>query len=132
MQTSNGPPTCICTLASGTVKPVGQNQRFMWSAELQALKTVSRGAAKVRETRTGAGSAARLVSLLCATFVSFVREGLEILAEPVEPLLPLRPPLVEPPLRLAQRRRNDVAGTHPPKRLPAHPAGSLPHGPRLH
>src|SRR5271169_590415 len=28
MHTSNAPPTCICTLASGTVKVSGLNQRF--------------------------------------------------------------------------------------------------------
>jgi hypothetical protein len=55
MHTSNAPPARISTFASGTEYPSGQNQRLMWSAELQALNTVSRGAENTRETRKGAG-----------------------------------------------------------------------------
>jgi hypothetical protein len=58
MQTSNGPPTCICTLASETVKVSGLNQRFTWSAELQASNTVSRRAWKTRESLSGGGCCA--------------------------------------------------------------------------
>jgi hypothetical protein len=62
MQTSNEPPTCICTLASETVKVSGLNQRFTCSAELQALNTVSRRAWKTRESLRGGG---------CCTAASF-------------------------------------------------------------
>src|SRR5580704_8965486 len=102
MQTSNAPPTRISTVASGTVKVAGLNQRFMCSAELQARNTVSRRAGKIRETRSGGGCrvASGLASVSWALVSggivgSFVFQGFQVVAQAVEPVLPLGPPRVD-------------------------------------
>src|SRR5271167_1450779 len=80
MQASKAPPTRISTLASGTVKVSGQNQRLTCSAELHALKTVSRLAWKTREIfRGGGGTARSMLSESCAmsnSIVARVKTGL--------------------------------------------------------
>src|ERR1700730_1121841 len=122
MQTSNEPPTCICTLASETVKVSGLNQRFTWSAELQALNNVSRRAWKTRETlrRGGCRTAASFFASTTITIISFGFQGFQVLAQPVEALLPLDPPGVDPLLGLAERLGLDGADANAADLLRTH------------
>src|SRR6266481_1316065 len=120
MQTSNEPPTCICTLASETVKVSGLNHRFTWSAELQALNTVSRRAWKTRESRSGGGCGtvaslfASMTRAIAISFVvqGFVVEGFQVVAQPIESVFPLKPPGVDPLLGQAERFGLNGAGAH--------------------
>src|SRR5579863_9427696 len=89
----------------------------MASAELQALNTVSRGAEKARDTRTGAGWKPALISLTLFIVFSFAVQGLKIVAEPVEAALPFEPQPFDPSLGLGQRRWIDAAGAHPSRLL---------------
>src|SRR6516225_1022523 len=135
MQTSNAPPTRISTLASGTAKVSGQNQFLTWSAELQALKTVSRLAWKTRESLSGCGccmAAAFFASVNSLITISFAVRRFQILAEPIEAVLPLDPPGVDPLLGLAERLRLDGAGAHPTNLLRSHEARVLQHAEVLH
>jgi hypothetical protein len=84
----------------------------MWSAELQALNTVSRGAEKTRETRKGARCTLRFVSSILFIALVLAFQSFEIFAEPVEAALPLEAPLGDPSLGLGERGRIDAAGAH--------------------
>src|SRR5277367_1291759 len=110
MQTSNAPPMRISTVASGTVKVAGLNQRLTCSAELQARNTVSRRAWKMRDRRSGGGWMAASVLVSWGIVGSFVCQGVQVVAQAVEPVLPLDPAGVDPLLGLAERLRLDGAG----------------------
>src|ERR1700729_2068497 len=84
----------------------------MWSAELQALNTVSRGAEKTRETRKGPGLTLRVVSSIVFIALVLAFQSFEIFAEPVETALPLEATLCEPSLGFGERGRIDAAGPH--------------------
>src|SRR6516225_4465918 len=135
MQTSNAPPTRISTLARGTAKVAGQNQFFTWSAELQALKTVSRLAWRTRESLSGGGccmAASFFASVSSLITISFAFQRFQVLAEPIEAVLPLDPSGVDPLLGLAERLRLDGAATHPTNLLRSHDARVLQHAEMLH
>src|SRR5215469_3132077 len=91
----------------------------MCSALAQAWKTRSRGAGKTLETTRGSGLIPFFSLAVLAIAVLFVRviaasfifEIFEISTQPVEPLLPLRPPCADPLLHEAQRLGLDPA--HP-------------------
>src|SRR5579862_7620513 len=104
----------------------------MWSAELQALKTVSRGAAKMRDTRTGAGSILPATLSILLIVFSFSVQGFEVFAEPIEPALPLRSPVGDPSLGFGERGGIDAAGAHPTRLLRCDKPGHLQHREVLH
>ena len=109
-----------------------QNQRLMWSAELQALNTTSRGAANTRDTRTGAGSILpATLSILLIAF-SFAVQGFEVFAEPIEPALPLRPPVGNPSLGFGEGGGIDAASAHPARLLRCDKPRHLQHREVLH
>src|SRR5487761_1270723 len=86
----------------------------MCSALLHASNTSSRGAGKVREITKSSGLMPVLTSFVRATLASIASQLLEIIAQSVEPLLPLGAPGVDPFLRQAERPGLDPAGPDPP------------------
>src|ERR1700733_4396811 len=104
----------------------------MWSAELQALNTISLGAEKTRETRRGAGRALRFVSSILFIALSFAVQGFEIFAQPVEAPLPLEAPLGDPSLGFGERSRIDAASAHASRLLRDDQSRVLQHGEMLH
>ncbi len=116
MQTSNGPPASMRTLAAETVYFSGLNQRITCSAVPQALNSVSRGAWKTREIRSGGGCrevAPWFASSAWFIAVSFAFKGFQVVAQPVEAVFPFGPPGVDPLFRQAERSRLDGAGPYP-------------------
>src|SRR5687768_5882028 len=98
------------------VKPFGPNQRSRCSALVQALKTSSRGASKVRSrTMVRADSATGLVGVMLLS-LSFSLKLVQVFVETVEALLPELPVVVEPIGDVLERRDFETAGT--PLRLP--------------
>src|ERR1700733_6605182 len=104
----------------------------MWSAELQALNTISLGAEKTRETRRGAARTLRFVSSILFIALSFAVQGFEIFAEPVEAALPLEAPLRDPALGFGERGRVDATGAHPSRLLRNDEPRGLQHREMLH
>src|SRR5947209_18067855 len=88
MQIAQVPPERKSISASGTVKPSGLNHRFICSAVLHALKTSRRGATNVREMTSGFVSRLALLLLACAMFTLLLFQFFEMVAKPIEPLLP--------------------------------------------
>lgn len=64
--------------------------------------------------------------------ISFGIEGFQVVAQPVEAVLPLDPPGVDPPFSLAERLRFDGAGTDPADLFRAHQACRLQDAEVLH
>src|ERR1700727_116645 len=108
----------------------------MCSALLHALNTRSRGAAKWREITSGSGVNDALSDFIsnvrAITSSFFVLEGFEIIAQPIEPVLPLGPAGIDPLFDEAQRPRLDAARPDAADLFRHDEPGALEHGEMLH
>src|SRR3984885_15153589 len=104
----------------------------MWSAELQALNTISLGAEKTRETRRGAARTLRFVSSILFIALVLAVQGFEIFAQPVEAALPLEALFCDPSLGFGERSRIDAASAHASRLLRNDQPRALQHGEMLH
>src|ERR1700722_12786231 len=105
----------------------------MCSALLHALNTSWRGAAKLRDTTSACGFGFVLISCTRAIAASFfLLEGFEVIAQPVEPMLPLGAAGIDPLFDEAQRARLDPARPDAADLFRHHEPGAFEHGEVLH